>query len=394
MTTQAPGAEPAERPSDTVDVCIVGLGPTGRGLASRCLASGLTVAAVDPHPDRLWVPTYSCWVDELPAWLPESVIASRIEAPTVWTLSEHRIERPYAVMSKTELWKALPIAGGRVEAQKATSVGAHRVELADGTAITAEAVFDCRGLPPVGTRPAASAHGIFIEAERVAEYVPPGEALLLDWRNENDAAADAPPSFLYSVPIGDGTVIFEETTLAIPGGLTQRELRRRVIARLRSHGIELDGSEHSESCHYPLDQPPPGWRGRKNEAIPFGSRGGMMHPCTGYSVADSLALVDTVVNALVSGDDPVGRLWTPRARAVYWMRERGLAGMGRLTTEQTVAMFDSFFRASPRGQRALLSAHDDATALGAVLFNTVAHTWPFRWRFDLMGWTNRNRWKA
>jgi lycopene beta-cyclase len=274
-------------------------------------------------------------------------------------------------------------------AQKATSVGEHRVDFADGTAITAAAVFDCRGLPPVGKRPAASAHGIFVDAERVAEYVPPGEALLLDWRNENDTPADAPPSFLYSVPIGDGTVIFEETTLGIPGGLTQRELRRRVIARLRAHGIELDGTEHSESCHYPLDQPPPR-RGRG--PIPFGSRGGMMHPCTGYSVADSLALADTVVEALATGGDALARLWTPRARAVYWMRRRGLAGMGRLTTEQTAAMFDSFFRASPRGQRALLSAHDDAAALGAALFTTVAHTWPFRWRFDLVGWTNRNRW--
>ncbi|MCX5043999.1 lycopene cyclase family protein [Aldersonia sp. NBC_00410] len=375
-----------------VDVCVVGLGPTGRGLAARCLARGLSVAAVDPHPDRPWVPTYSCWVDELPDWLPPSVIASRVAAPTVWTTIEHRIERPYAVMSKTELWKALPTAGARVVAQKAAQVGAHRVEVADGTAITAAVVFDCRGLPPVGTRPAASAHGIFIAAERVADYVAPDEALLLDWRNENDAAPDAPPSFLYSVPIGDGTVIFEETTLGIPGGLTQRELRRRLIARLRTHGIELDGSEHSESCHYPLDQPPPRRHGHKREPIPFGSRGGMMHPCTGYSVADSLALADTAVEAIVAGEDAVKQLWTPSARAVYWMRMRGLTGMGRLTTEQTVAMFDSFFTASPRGQRALLSAHDDAVALGAVLFNTVAHTWPFRWRFDLVGWTNRKRW--
>ncbi|WP_280391814.1 hypothetical protein [Nocardia brasiliensis] len=27
-----------------------------------------------------------------------------------------------------------------------------------------------------------------------------------------------------------------------------------------------------------------------------------------------------------------------------------------------------------------------------MLFNTVAHTWPFRWRYDLVGWTHRNRW--
>ena len=74
------------------------------------------------------------------------------------------------------------------------------------------------------------------------------------------------------------------------------------------------------------------------------------------------------------------------------MRERGLWGLGRLTTDQSIAMFESFFTQDERGQRALLSAHDDYTALGAVLFDTVAHTWPFRWRYDLVGWTNRNRW--
>lgn len=71
---------------------------------------------------------------------------------------------------------------------------------------------------------------------------------------------------------------------------------------------------------------------------------------------------------------------------------RGLWGLGRLTTDQSIAMFESFLRASPRAQRALLSAHDDYAALGAVLFNTVARVRPFRWRYDLVGWTNRNRW--
>ena len=71
---------------------------------------------------------------------------------------------------------------------------------------------------------------------------------------------------------------------------------------------------------------------------------------------------------------------------------RGLWGLGRLTTDQSIAMFDAFFTESDRRQRALLSAHDDYAALGAALFNTVAHTWPFRWRYDLVGWTNRDRW--
>ncbi|MFI7671198.1 lycopene cyclase family protein [Nocardia sp. NPDC049526] len=372
------------------DLCVVGLGPTGRALAHRAVRAGFRVAAVDPRPERLWPPTFSCWIDELPEWLPSSAIAARIPKPTVWTKAEHRIDRPYCVLSKTGLRDALPLDDATVVAGRATRVETHEVELADGTPLRAATVFDTRGLPTLGQRRAASAHGIFVDAETAAPMVTEGEGLLLDWRPENGAGPDEPPSFLYAVPLGDDTVIFEETSLGLRGGMPQHELRRRTLSRLAAHGIRLTGGEPTEAAHYPLDQPPP--KKGTAQAIPFGSRGGMMHPCTGYSVADSLALVDTAVAALRQGRDPVAELWPWRARLVYWMRMRGLWGMGRLNTEQSISMFDAFFSASPRGQRALLSAHDDYTVLGAVLFNTVARTWPFRWRYDLVGWTNRNRW--
>lgn len=372
------------------DVCVVGLGPTGRALAHRAMRAGFRVAAVDPRPDRLWPPTFSCWIDELPAWLPPSAIAARIPNPTVWTKTEHRIDRPYCVLSKSGMRDALPLDDATVVADRAARVEAHEVALADGAILRAATVFDTRGLPILGQRRAASAHGIFVDAETAAPMVTEGEGLLLDWRPENGAGSDEPPSFLYAVPLGDGTVIFEETSLGLRGGMPQHELRKRTLRRLAAHGITLTGVEPSEAAHYPLDQRPP--KKGTAQAIPFGSRGGMMHPCTGYSVADSLALVDTAITALRQGRDPIAELWPWQARLTYWMRMRGLWGLGRLTTEQSIAMFDAFFTASPRGQRALLSAHDDYTALGAVLFNTVAHTWPFRWRYDLVGWTNRNRW--
>ncbi|MFX0580672.1 lycopene cyclase family protein [Nocardia nepalensis] len=372
------------------DLCVVGLGPTGRALAHRAVRAGFRVAAVDPRPERLWPPTFSCWVDELPGWLPPSAIAARIPEPTVWTKSEHRIDRPYCVLSKTGLRDALALDEATVLAGRATRVDANEVQLADGTILRAATVFDTRGLPTLGGRRAASAHGIFVDEDTAAPMIAEGEGLLLDWRPENGAGPDEPPSFLYAVPLGDGTVIFEETSLGLRGGMPQHELRRRTLNRLAAHGIRLNGDEPSEAAHYPLDQPPP--KKGTAQAIPFGSRGGMMHPCTGYSVADSLALVDTAVEALRQGRDPIAELWPWQARLVYWMRMRGLWGLGRLTTEQSISMFDAFFSASPRGQRALLSAHDDYTALGVVLFNTVARTWPFRWRYDLVGWTNRNRW--
>ncbi|MFJ4658023.1 lycopene cyclase family protein [Nocardia sp. NPDC088792] len=372
------------------DVCVVGLGPTGRALAHRAMVAGMRVIAVDPRPERLWGPTYSCWIDELPEWLPRTAIASRIEAPVVWTTSEHRIPRPYCVLSKQGLFDSVPLDDATVIARRARTVEAHRVELADGTEVRAATVIDTRGQAGPGARRTASAHGIFVDEDIAAPMVSAGQGLLLDWRAENGAGADEPPSFLYSVPLGDGTVIFEETSLGLRGGMPQHELRRRTLNRLAAHGITLRGDEPTEAAHYPLDQLPP--KAGRGQVIPFGSRGGMMHPITGYCVADSLSLVDTAVEAIRRGQDPIEAMWPWEARLVYWMRMRGVYGLGRLTTAQSIAMFEAFFTRPPRQQRALLSAHDDYTALGSALFMTVARTWPFRWRFDLVGWTNRNRW--
>ncbi|MFD7846408.1 lycopene cyclase family protein [Nocardia sp. NPDC059764] len=372
------------------DVCVVGLGPTGRALAHRAMVAGLRVVAVDPRPTRLWAPTFSCWVDELPQWLSHSAIASRIEAPAVWTTTEHRIPRPYCVLSKQGLFDALPLDDATVITGRARVVEAHRVELADGTEVRAATVFDTRGQATPGARRTASAHGIFVDEDIAAPMVTAGEGLLLDWRDENGAGPDEPPSFLYSVPLGDGTVIFEETSLGLRGGMPQHELRRRTLNRLAAHGIRLRRDEPTEAAHYPLDELPP--KAGRGAVIPFGSRGGMMHPITGYCVADSLALVDTALDAVQRGDDPIEALWPWQARLVHWMRMRGVYGLGRLTTAQSIAMFEAFFTRPPRQQRALLSAHDEYSALGSALFMTVATTWPFTWRYDLVGWTNRNRW--
>lgn len=379
--------------SHSVDVCVVGLGPSGRGVAHRCASAGLSVAAVDPHPDRLWAPTYGAWTDELPDWLPPSIIGTEVSKPTVFTPNERRVDRPYAMLDKAALFSALSLDGVRVHADRAVKLSAREVELSSGHTITAGVVIDCRGLHAAGRRPAAWAHGIFVDADVAAPFVPPGECVLVDWRLQHGATNAERPSFLYAVPIGDGTVLFEEVCQGIPGGLRQAELRRRVVSRLATHGVELRDDEESEACHYALDQgPPPAFR-RGPSVVPFGARGGFMHPCTGYSVAASLRLTDTLVEALLADSDPIRAVWTVQARTVYWMRKRGLAGLGRLTNEQSAATFDAFFRAPLRQNQALLSAHDDMVGTATVLFKTVAHTWPFRWRFDLVGWTNRKRWE-
>ncbi|MER2204401.1 MAG: lycopene cyclase family protein [Rhodococcus sp. (in: high G+C Gram-positive bacteria)] len=79
--------------NSSADVVIVGGGPAGRALATRCIARQLTVVIVDPHPRRVWTPTYSAWADELPSWLPDEVIASRIQRPSVWAEEQKTLDR-------------------------------------------------------------------------------------------------------------------------------------------------------------------------------------------------------------------------------------------------------------------------------------------------------------
>lgn len=393
--------------SRRVDVCVVGLGPAGRAFAHRATAAGLSVVALDPHPDRLWRPTYSCWVDELPAWLPGNVIAQRIAAPTVWTPAEHRVDRPYCVLSKPHLQAALSLDDTTVFSETAVSL-TDAVHLSDGTVICARVVVDARGLPRPGNRPAASAHGIFLDAEAAAPALPDDHGLLVDWRPDNGAAPTEPPSFLYAMPLGDGRVIFEETSLGIPGGISQRVLRKRALNRLAARGVTLRGNESAEAAHYPLDQQPPplvSWqlfsqlkagngarRPGTSTVLPFGSRGGMLHPCTGYSVATALNLVDPAVTAISRGQNPIEALWPLSARLTHGLRRRGLAALGRLTTAQTAALLETFFTSPYSAQKALLSDHTNWQALGSVMIHTVARTHPFHWRFDQVGWTHRHRW--
>ena len=47
-----------------VDVAVVGLGPAGRALASRLVARGASVLAVDPRPEAVWSPTYGVWAED------------------------------------------------------------------------------------------------------------------------------------------------------------------------------------------------------------------------------------------------------------------------------------------------------------------------------------------
>src|SRR5699024_12812094 len=84
---------------------IVGLGPAGRALASRCAAAGLTVLALDPHPEAPWTQTLSLWADQVPPWLRQEacgidVLAHRFHGAALYSPDRALLPREYAVDRK------------------------------------------------------------------------------------------------------------------------------------------------------------------------------------------------------------------------------------------------------------------------------------------------------
>ncbi|WP_336083891.1 lycopene cyclase family protein [Nocardia sp. SSK8] len=329
------------------DLIVCGLGPAGRAVAHRALAAGRPVTVIDSRPDRVWTPTYAAWADELPAWLDPTVIAATVEAPTAWALREHRIERTYQVFDTAALQRSLTLDGARVLADTAIEVGQDVVTTASGLRCTGQ-VVDARGLARAPERAEQTAYGVIVDR---AALEPGQPVLFMDWRRDNGAGPDEPPSFLYAVPLGPGTLLFEETCLAGRPALTPAVLRARLTQRLRARGITLTGTEPVERVRFPV-------QGGRSGGGRFGAAGALTHPATGYSVAASLSAADTVAAG--------NTLWTTQARAVLALRRAGLRALLALAPAEVPVFFDAFFALPARHQRAYLSGHDLAGTTAAM----------------------------
>ncbi|MGW6119039.1 lycopene cyclase family protein [Nocardia sp. NPDC055165] len=325
-----------------VEVIVCGIGPAGRAVAHRALAAGRDVTVIDPRPDRVWTPTYAAWVDELPGWLDAGVVAAAIDEPTAWAVREHRIDRTYQVFDTAALQSSLTLHGATVIADRAVEVNTRSVRTAGGLTRTGQ-VVDARGLARSPRRAEQTAYGVVVDRTGLEP------TLFMDWRADNGADTDEPPSFLYAIPLSADTVLFEETCLAGRPALAPDVLRRRLEHRLRVRGIALTGAEPVERVRFPVQGGMPG-RGR------FGAAGGLTHPATGYSVAAALAAADTVVAG--------GAVWTPSARAVAALRRAGLRAVLALPPREVPVFFETFFGLPAHLQRCYLSGLDD---LGGTL---------------------------
>ncbi|MFD3744263.1 lycopene cyclase family protein [Nocardia sp. NPDC058633] len=320
-----------------MEVIVCGLGPAGRAVAHRALAAGCSVTVIDPHPDRAWTPTYAAWADELPGWLDPGVVAAAVDGPTAWAGREHRIDRVYQVFDTAALQASLTLDGATVIADSGVEVRPRSVRTAGGLTCTGR-VIDARGLARSSRRAEQTAYGVVVARGELAS------TLFMDWRPDNGADPDDLPSFLYAVPLGNDTVLLEETCLAGRPALAPDVLRRRLEHRLRARAIVLTGAEPVERVRFPV-------QGGKPGGARFGAAGAMTHPATGYSVAAALAAADTVVEG--------GSVWTPRARAVAALRRAGLRALLALPPREVPVFFEAFFGLPAALQLSYLSGRDD-----------------------------------
>jgi lycopene beta-cyclase len=391
----------------SADVLVVGAGPAGRALAGACARAGLRTTLVDPAPHRPFAATYGCWTAELPAWLPDGVVAARAVGRAIGRES-HDLGWEYAVLDVPALRAHLDeglddveVVTGRVAALGAdrgvsTRGPGSSVRLTTGAELLASVVVDAAGRaqplaaaggrrsagtasehpePPVESsadRFAASsarrvaaeqtAFGIVVPAEAAAPLVAPGEALFMDWRP--DHGEPGWPTFLYGIPLGGGMVLLEETSLARRPGLPVPVLRRRLHARLARYGIVPADDAGTETVRFPVDRP----RHHTGGVLGFGAAAPFVHPASGFSIATSLRLAEPVATALAARlpRGPGAALaaarevvWSRPARAVDRFRRIGLEAMLRMPPDEVPGFFDVFFALPERDRWAYLTGRND-----------------------------------
>lgn len=357
---------------------VVGAGPAGMALAAACSQHGMTVGLLDPNPDRPWVATYGMWSPELPPDLPASVVAARASGCAI-ALTEHHLGWEYVVLDIDALRAHLADQFTGVTVYTGRAVGSPQhgtVALADGSTLRASVVVDAAGRwRPLDRAPSRklaaeqTAFGVILDEDAVTPLVKPGEALFMDWRA--DHGEDGWPTFVYVVPLGEGQVLVEETSLARRPGLPLAALHRRLEARLHHHGISAPKDARTEKVSFRVDHPRHSGAG----TLGFGAAAPLIHPATGFSVAASLRLAPQVAGAIAENlPDPDRALkaaqdavWSPAAKAIHRVRHIGLEALLRMPPQEVPAFFEQFFMLPEDHRWAYLTGRDDLAGTAAAM---------------------------
>lgn len=364
-----------------VDAVVVGDGPAGSALAAALVGRGVPSVLVGRN--QTWEATYGSWTDDLDGLgiLGDSdVFAFRTPSIGLVTHRGWPIGRPYGVIDNDALRRVLRRDVEHVLGE-ASSVTPTRVALVSGEELRARIVVDARGWRDArGARPVPrqTAFGVVLEAPVDGSL---GLPTLMDWSEVAPPSSCEIPSFAYALPVADGWLI-EETVLAAVPAVPPDDLAPRLAARLNRPVDELvAAARRVERVDIPMGGPLPD---RRSGVVGYGAGASMIHPATGYSVASSVRLAETVAEAIGQGC-PAGAVWDAvwpasmrRTRALH---DYGLDVLLRLGRAEIAAFFDAFFDLDEADWRRYLRIETPPAEIAAIMLrNFAAADWRLRRR--------------
>ena len=273
---------------EILDILILGSGPAALCLASELAKQDLNIKGISTKsPNEKWENTYGIWASELEELGLESLLSHRWcktvsffgngenengDSPTKHNYDYGLINQEAfqnELLKKCKGIEWLNETAKDISEQNKIS----EVICYSGLKIKARLVIDASGHKsnfvkrPIKNEIAQqAAYGI------VGKFSSPPvneeQFVLMDFRPNhlNNREKLDSPSFLYAMDLGDETFFVEETSLASYPALSQEILKKRLLKRLNSKGIEVNEILHEENCLFPMNLPLPIyswiWRGR------------------------------------------------------------------------------------------------------------------------------------
>ena len=410
------------------DVAVVGAGPAGLILAAELAQRGLQVLLV--APDTPLVNNYGVWVDEFEALGLKSTLAAEYSDALYWVDEASPNEgvpigRAYGRVDRAKLRAELVkrcSATGRVRyleglvasiSHTAADASSLAVETAGGgppCEVTCRQVVCCSGhnrellsyqasdsgAPPLGWQTALG-----IECCMKDHPFPLDRVVFMDFRQTDPEADEQPttaggaapdawrvPSFLYVMPTDRNTVFLQETCLMSKVQVPFDELQRRLYRRMSRMGLALDSVLETEHSWIPLGGPLPR---HPQRTLAFGAAAGLVHPASGFSVANSMARAPELADVLAAGL-AAGRpssevaaagwevLWSPERVRRMGFYQFGMELLLSLRIPDLRRFFSTFYALPPSLAHGFLSHRLTASQLLLFAFAFfVAGDWRLRY---------------
>ncbi|KAI3450729.1 hypothetical protein Pfo_007394 [Paulownia fortunei] len=398
-----PWFDPADR--GRFDVIVIGAGPAGLRLAEQVASHGIKVCCLDPSPLSMWPNNYGVWVDEFESLGLRDCLDKTWPMTCVYINDQKTkyLDRAYGRVSRKELKLKLlsDCAANGVKFHKAKVWKVEHEEFEssiacdDGTELKANLIVDASGFTSSfieydkpRNHGYQIAHGILAEVDQHPYDL--DKMVLMDWRDSHlgnepylRANNSRLPTFLYAMPFDSNLIFLEETSLVSRPVLSYTEVKRRMVARLRQLGIRVKAVIEDEKCLIPMGGPLPRI---PQSVMAIGGNSGMVHPATGYTVAQTLALApvlaETIAECLgstrmIRGTPLYHRVWNG-----LWPMERrctrefysfGMETLLKLDLNGTRRFFDAFFELNPHYWQGFLSSRLSLGELAMLGFSLFGH---------------------